>query len=77
MVADVKLTLGPKSPLFVEFISNTAEASGEVVPIPTCAYAMLEEHNNPIINSLTFIIADSLICKTGATRCEAQKGGSF
>jgi hypothetical protein len=33
-VNEVKVIRGGKNPLFVELISNFAEASGEVVPMP-------------------------------------------
>lgn len=32
-----KATLGIKRPLFVDLISSIDDASGDVVPIPTCA----------------------------------------
>jgi hypothetical protein len=55
-----KATLGINTPLSVELISKTEDASGFVVPIPTCAYNLIkqkvqEKTNNNIcfINELT------------------------
>ena len=41
---DVKATRGGKKPLFELFTSNMAEASGVLVPIPTCAIEAKEQN---------------------------------
>ncbi len=41
-VVEVKEIQGAKTPLFVDFISSIADASGEVVPIPTPPFWLKE-----------------------------------
>jgi hypothetical protein len=42
--------------LFVEFTSKTAEASGDVVLIPTCAKEKIEARRKPEIKILFFML---------------------